>query len=126
MSKKPKTLHLRLFQYVGDFAEDKDWAAVFRDQAVRPVLERGDKIILDFEKITLTTQSFVHALISDILRTEGENVLDRIEFKNCVAGVKGIIETVVQYSLETMDDMEEPSGKSLSKQEKEKTTKKSK
>jgi hypothetical protein len=52
----------------------------------------------------LTTQSFVHALISDVLRSEGEKILDRIEFKGCAPGVKGIIETVVQYSLETMED----------------------
>jgi hypothetical protein len=131
MNKKPKTLKLGLFKYVGDFAEDKDWAAVFREDAVRPVLSDGDRIILDFEGITLTTQSFVHALISDILRTEGEDVLDKIEFKNCVAGVKGIIETVVQYSLETMDDAEEPErkkslGNETAKKKANKVAKKSK
>jgi hypothetical protein len=110
-----QNLVLRLVNYVGDFAEDKDWAAVFREDAIRPVLARGDNIILDFDGITLTTQSFVHALISDLLRSEGEGALDKIEFKNCVAGVKGIVETVVQYSLETMDYEEVESTQKSSK-----------
>ncbi|SRR6266404_1451352 len=110
-NKKSSALLLKLVDYVGDFAEDKDWAAVFREKAIRPVLAGGDKIILDFGGITLTTQSFVHALISDLLRSEGEEALDRIEFRGCVAGVRGIVETVVQYSLETMEDDESESTK---------------
>jgi hypothetical protein len=99
-----KTSLLKIADYTGDFAEDKDWAATIREQAIRVVLDRGDKIVLDFTGVSLATQSFVHALISDVLRSQGEGALKKIEFKGCVAGVRGIIETVVQYSLETMED----------------------
>jgi hypothetical protein len=95
---------VNLIKWVGDFAEDKDKAALIRESDIRPCLEKGEPIVLDFTGITLATQSFVHALISDLLRAKGEIALDLIEFKGCSASVKGIVETVVQYSLDTMDD----------------------
>lgn len=88
----------------GDFAEDKDLAATIREHNIRPALREGRKVEIDFTGISLTTQSFVHALISDLLRSHGEDFLNKVEFKGCTAGVKGIIETVVQYSLETIED----------------------
>ena len=48
--------------------------------------------------------AFVHALVSDVLRKQGESVLEEIEFRGCSPGVKGIVQTVVQYSLDTIDD----------------------
>jgi len=55
-------------------------------------------VILNFTGITLATQSFVHALISDALRTSGEAALEKLKYHGCSANVRGIIETVVQYS----------------------------
>jgi STAS-like domain of unknown function (DUF4325) len=104
MKKTPKSFRIEIANVVGGFAEDKDWGAAIREEAVRAVLNGGDRIIIDFTGVTLATQSFVHALISDVLRSEGEEVLTKMEFKGCEPGVKGIIETVVQYSLETMED----------------------
>jgi hypothetical protein len=89
---------------VGDFAEDKDAAAKIRKAVIKPALEAGESITLDFSGVGLATQSFVHALISDPLRSHGESVLSRIEFKGCNKAVKGIIQTVVQYSLESPED----------------------
>jgi hypothetical protein len=79
---KPRRMRLELRSYIkGDFAEDKDWAAAFREGAIRKTLTEGDYIILDFDGISLTTQSFIHALISDILRASGEEVLDESSSK---------------------------------------------
>jgi hypothetical protein len=83
-----------------DFAEDKDVAARLREECVRPSVERGDEVTLDFTGVRLATQSFVHALISDVLRRRGEDALKVLTFKGCSKEVKGIIGTVVQYSLE--------------------------
>lgn len=88
----------------GDFAEDKDVAASIRDRDILPALACGGEILLDFTGVTLVTQSFVHALVCEPLRTHGESALSQLVFKGCSDGVKGIIETVVQYSLETMDE----------------------
>jgi STAS-like domain of unknown function (DUF4325) len=59
--------------------------------------------VIDFKGVGLTTQSFVHALISDVLRMEGEGALGRMTFKGCNKSVRGIIETVVQYTLESLE-----------------------
>jgi STAS-like domain of unknown function (DUF4325) len=93
-----------IFDLASDFAEDKDVAARVRDTKIRPALETGEEVILDFTRVDLITQSFIHAMISDVLRVKGEEALDRIAFKGCQQGVRGIIETVIQYSLETMED----------------------
>jgi len=95
---------ISVFAMAGDFAEDKDVAAHIRDDHVTPALQRGRTLHLSFEGVTLVTQSFVHALISEPLRTHGEKALDLLVFEGCSTGVRGIIETVVQYSLETMDE----------------------
>ncbi len=97
---------INIFDMVGDFGEDKDVAASLREGVIKPAVRCGD-IVLDFAGVTLVTQSFVHALISDILRTSGEETLDKIEFKNCSTVVQGIISTVVQYSLDTMQDQDD-------------------
>ena len=89
----------------GEFAENKDIAAYLREDVIKPALRRkGEKIRFNFSGVDLTTQSFVHALISEALRIHGEDVLKRLEFKSCNKGVRGIIETVVQYSLDTSDE----------------------
>jgi hypothetical protein len=93
---------IKLFELVGSFAEDKDAAAKLRREVILPTLKAGGSLEIDFDGITLTTQSFIHALISQALRQEGEEVLTRIKFKNCGSAAKGIIETVVQYVLESV------------------------
>jgi hypothetical protein len=99
-------MYVSVFEIASDFAEDKDTAAKVRNEQIAPALLRGEDVLLDFSGVDLTTQSFIHAMISDVLRSHGEDVLDRIEFKGCRPGVQGIIETVIQYSLETLDDVE--------------------
>ncbi len=97
-------MRIELFALVGDFAEDKDAAAVLRESSIKPAISRREIVSLDFHYVTLATQSFMHALISDVLRVYGEDALDLLEFENCVEVVKGIISTVVQYSLDSLLD----------------------
>jgi hypothetical protein len=107
---------IKMFDIFGDFAEDKDAAAKLREEKIKQSIEKSENIILDFEGVTLVTQSFIHALISNVLRMRGEEALDSLEFKNCVPVVKGIVSTVVQYSLDTMtdEDHDEQASSSLS------------
>jgi len=86
-----------------------------REERIRPALTRGGRVTIDFTGVTLATQSFVHALISDVLRHEGEKALDRMTFKGCIRGVKGIIQTVVQYSLESIEPDQQPKDRETSK-----------
>jgi len=92
-----------VFAQATDFAEDKDVAAGIREDSLRPALDRGREVALNFTGVALATQSFIHAMVSDVLRNHGEGALKLIVFKGCAPGVRGIIETVIQYSLETAD-----------------------
>jgi hypothetical protein len=91
---------IKLFQKTGAFAENKDIARELRIKEIIPILEKGDNIILDFENIDAATQSFVHALISDLIRKYGNEILDRIEFKSCNDKVQKIIIIVTDYMQE--------------------------
>jgi hypothetical protein len=84
---------------VGGFAEDKDEARRIRVQQILPMLDENKRIILDFENVKFSTQSFVHAILGEVLKRYGEAALSRLEFRNCAPQVKSLIQLVVDYSL---------------------------
>jgi hypothetical protein len=88
---------INLFKLTGDFAENKDTAQSIRLEHILPGLTQGKTITIDFDGVTGTTQSFVHALISDPIRQFGGGVLDRLKFKNCSPVVQKIIVIVTEY-----------------------------
>lgn len=94
-------MEIKIVKITGSFAENKDSARDIRLNKIIPALEKGEEIILDFEGIEGATQSFVHALISDVIRRYGAEVLDKISFKNCNETVRKIIEMVVEYMQES-------------------------
>jgi len=86
-----------LQQKVGSFAENKDVAREIREQFIKPALAAGVDVVLDFEGVSMATQSFIHALISDPIRIYGANVLDQIAFKNCNESIKTLVTVVCDY-----------------------------
>lgn len=84
----------------GAFAENKDIARDLRLRELLPSLERKEDIILDFSGVDAATQSFIHALISDLIRKHGPAVLDHIQFKSCNDTIKKIVTIVVDYMQE--------------------------
>ena len=94
-------MEIKLYQRTGSFAENKDLAKEIRIREIIPTLEKKEEIILNFEEIESTTQSFIHALISDVIRKKGIDVLRRISFKNCNSTIKKIIRIVTEYMQET-------------------------
>jgi len=88
---------VKVFEAAGDFAENKDVARQLRTEQLMPALETGQKIIVDFDRVSLSTQSFIHALISDALRKHGASVLDNIQFRKCNPAVQALIATVCDY-----------------------------
>jgi len=88
---------ISIFDHAGGFAENKDTARELRLKSIIPALEENGEVILDFAGVGSATQSFVHAMISDIMRKYGSDVLERIEFKNCNENVREIISIVVDY-----------------------------
>ena len=84
----------------GTFAENKDVARELRLTKIIPGLKKKQTIIIDFSDVTGTTQSFMHALISDTLRIFGEEVFELLKFKNCSPLVKEVVNIVFDYMQE--------------------------
>ena len=92
--------NIPIFERAGAFAENKDVAREVRIQEIIPALDNNEEVTLDFKKVDAVTQSFIHALISDILRKYGNDALDRVAFKSCNETVTKIINIVVDYMQE--------------------------
>ena len=95
-------ININVFNRAGAFAENKDVARDIRIKEILPALTQDEEVTLNFDKVDAATQSFIHALISDVFRKHGVDVLERIIFKSCNITVKKIIELVVDYMLEGM------------------------
>ena len=99
-------IEIRVEERARAFAEDKDIAAQLREEVVRPVLSRGETVRLDFEGVTGATQSFIHAMISDLIHSPGLDALNKLEFANCNGEVRAIIEIVCEYSQYEVHELE--------------------
>ena len=93
---------IKIFEKTGSFAENKDVAREIRIHQIVPALEKNREVVLNFNGIDAATQSFVHALISDLIRKYGDEVLERISFKSCNETVQKIIGIVVEYMQESL------------------------
>lgn len=89
-----------LYKLIGKFAEDKDKAQQIRQKILWPRIKNGLKTKIDFTKVEDATQSFIHALLSELIRETHGEALDLIYFKNCNTTVKKIIDIVVDYMQE--------------------------
>lgn len=94
-------MEIKIRPIAGAFAENKDLARSIRLKKIIPALEAKQEVTLDFSKVEAATQSFIHALISDLIRKFGNDVLNKIYFKNCNEIVKKIITIVTEYMQET-------------------------
>jgi hypothetical protein len=81
-----KMIHVKLINHVGKFAENKDIARDIRMNQIIPALEKNNEVILDFENIDSATQTFIHALRSDLMRIFGSvkigNFLGKLGLKD--------------------------------------------
>ena len=82
----------------GTFAEDKDIAATVREEILRPAVSANEEVTISFAGCDGATQSFIHALISDLIRKQGDGVLDLITFRDCNETIKSVIQIVTEYS----------------------------
>jgi hypothetical protein len=89
--------NINIFGRSGFFAQDKDIARDIRIKEIVPFLENNEDVVLDFSGVGGATQSFIHALISDVLRRYGGSVLAHIEFKSCNEEIRQIINIVIDY-----------------------------
>jgi F0F1-type ATP synthase membrane subunit a len=90
-------IYVSISDYTDDFAEDKDIARDLRKEQIQPALNRKEKVTIDFRNVSSATQSFIHALISEVIRVYGIDILEEISFQNCNSRIQTIIEIVVEY-----------------------------
>ena len=97
-----------IYERVGkkDFAENKDIGKDIRINDIMPELEKHSEVILDFDKIDMASQSFIHSLVSDPIRQYGDRALELMIFKNCGEKVKGMIKIVLGYLQDAIDHKE--------------------
>lgn len=88
---------IKLFPKTGIFAENKDLARDVRIKEITPILEKNEEITIDFGGVESATQSFIHALISQLVREFGGKILENVYFKNCNRNIQEIINIVVDY-----------------------------
>ena len=93
---------INLLDKVGKFGENKDIARDIRIKEIIPALQKRQEIILDFTGMDGATQSFIHALISELMRMYGDAILDRISFKGCNETIQKIINLVIDYMQESI------------------------
>lgn len=92
--------NLIISNHAGEFAENKDIAQKMRLEIILPALQRGEEVTIDFINVSGATQSFIHALISDLFRKFGSDVLERLNFKNCNDTIRKMITIVCDYMQE--------------------------
>lgn len=92
---------ISIYKRAGSFAENKDVARNIRLTKIMPGLAKENTVILDFADVTGATQSFVHALISEAIRQYGDDVFDKLLFKNCNETVREIVTIVAEYMQES-------------------------
>lgn len=88
---------IKMFEKVGVFAANKDVARELRVGFIVPALENKKTVTVDFEKVEGATQSFIHALISDVIRKFGMAALDQVIFKSCNENIQEIVSIVFRY-----------------------------
>ena len=95
-----KMRRINIFEKAGSFAENKDIARNIRRAELFPALAQNQKVILNFDGVDSTTQSFIHTLISDAIRQYGDTALENITYHRCNDTIKPLVRIVVDYMQE--------------------------
>lgn len=96
-------MELKLIEHTGSFAENKNIARKLKTDIIMPALKKNEEITLNFMGVGSSTQSFIHALISDALRKYGIDILDKINFKGCNKTIKTLIKIVSEYMQDALE-----------------------
>jgi hypothetical protein len=82
---------------VGPFIEDVGRARQVKQERILPTLANGGMLILDFAGVRFATQSFVHALLSDVFKERSS--VASLSFRNCSRATEEAIRAVAAYSM---------------------------
>ncbi len=96
-------IFVEIKKLAGEFAENKDIAKEIRVNQIMPMLADDKVVVLDFSGVSGTTQSFIHALISEPIRQFRDVALEKIEYKNCSGIVREVVKTIYEYMQESFN-----------------------
>lgn len=94
---------ITMLNEAGEFGENKDIARRLRIKRIMPALLDDEEVILDFNGMTGSTQSFIHALIVDPIREFHDKFFEKVQFKNCSPTIKQVVEIVSEYTQESIE-----------------------
>ena len=98
---------IRILDHAGSFAEDKDVARSLRQNQLTSALDQNVPVTIDFHGVDLATPSFVHALLAEVIRGRGPDVLDVLEFRGCNKTIQGLVTIVAEYTQQTSEPLAE-------------------
>ena len=91
---------IKMSEYVADFGGNKDTAKELRIKKIMPTVLANRKVVLDFDKVSGVTQSFIHALLAEVIREFPDRAFELVSFKNCTRDVRVVVEIVAEYMQE--------------------------
>ena len=99
----PGTVVVRVAPDASTLAQNKVRAEEIRRTEILPGLRRGENVSLDVSGVSLTTQSYMHALLAEVLRELGaEGTPGRLYVVAASGQVKQVVRIVVGYILDEM------------------------
>ncbi|MBQ3306095.1 STAS-like domain-containing protein [Candidatus Saccharibacteria bacterium] len=81
----------------GRFCENKDIAKKLREEIIEPTIREKEPVIIDFGNVSGATQSFIHALVSNVIREYRDQAFDNLLYKNACLEIQKIISIVYNY-----------------------------
>uniref|UniRef100_A4XX40 DUF4325 domain-containing protein n=1 Tax=Ectopseudomonas mendocina (strain ymp) TaxID=399739 RepID=A4XX40_ECTM1 len=87
-------LYLSIYNYFGQYAEDKEAAIKFRDKRITPAIDSGKKIVLDFDNVISAPHSFLSALIASPTKRLGMTTYKIIKITNATAEIRETIDFI--------------------------------
>jgi hypothetical protein len=96
---------IRVAPDASTLAQNKLRAEEIRTTEILPALRRGEVVSLDFAGVSLTTQSYMHALLAEVFRELGlEHSMGRVFLVAASHQVKQVARIVAGYVLDELSD----------------------
>lgn len=95
--------YLSIYNYFGKNADEKDAAIRYRNNQLLPAIDSGKTIVIDFENVSISTHSFLNALLASPIRRMGLAAYKRIKIVNAIPNIRETLDYV-------LDDNTSPEG----------------
>lgn len=88
-------LNVAIENHFGRYAENKEEAIHFRDTQLLPAVQSGKDILLDFNRVELSTHSFLSALLATPITQLGMRAYKRIRVTNATPEIRETIDYIL-------------------------------